>query len=103
MWPLQNNTDYWPSCQENGGELDFFQIVNNKVQVEKIGSIDFSKSQDEKTYQSYFGKAPNWTSLREHPVTTLSLDDLKKSGYDVDAVINAAKAVDHPLHSPILN
>lgn len=76
---------------KGGGDLNFFQIVNGKVTMQKVGELNPYTPEGGKEMETYFGKAPEWKSLKEHPVTTMSLDDLKKAGYNVDAAISDAK------------
>jgi hypothetical protein len=77
---------------QGGGDLNLFQIINGKVTEQKVGTLDLSKPEDKKEFETYFGDAPNWKSRKDHPMTTKSLDDLRQGGYDVDGAIRAAKA-----------
>ena len=84
-----------------GGDLNFYQILNCKLSVQNIGKISPSSDpKDKKIWEKYFGKPGNERSLHDHPVKTLTLDDLRKAGYDVDAAISAAKAKIHPYEAP---
>lgn len=74
------------------GELDLFQVVDGKILKRKVVTLDRNQPEAEKTFEQYFGKAPNWKSLKDHPVQEESISDLKGKGYDVKAAVSAAEA-----------
>ncbi len=80
------------SPAQEGGELRFFRIVDGVIKVEKIGEVHAGNQKDRMEMEKYFGKRDENRSQREHPVTRLGIDDLKKLGYDVDAAVRAAAA-----------
>ena len=81
-----------------GGDLNLFTSINGKISEQKIATLDLSNAQDKAEFQSYFGEAPDWKSLKDYPMKTMSLTDLSTAGYDIHGAIKAAQAADHQLH-----